>query len=292
MAALSFQARQAAQTARVPVTAKECVNDVVTAMHAAGVHPAEHITAQLLRSGEKIVRFRCEGDKSGRKNGWARFSSNPIPYAAFGNWRLGLSEMWTAKGGIAGLSLAEREALDREIELNKARKQKKTEAAATRAQFDLSAAKAASPDHPYLARKNIGAEKLYQSGNQLIVPIFDIDGKLASLQFISSDGSKKFLPGGKIGGNFWMCGQPGAEISIGEGVATMAAVRRATGFAVIAAMNAGNLLPVAKLIRQRRPKIRIVMCADDDAIGIAEAEKAAKAVGGTVVRPFQSEARA
>lgn len=150
----------------------------------------------------------------------------------------------------------------------------------------------ASPDHPYLARKNIGAEKLRQRGNEIIVPIFDIDGKLASLQFISNDGGKRFLPGGKIGGNFWLCGRPGAEICIGEGMATMAAVRRVTRLAVVAAMNAGNLAPVAKQIRARRPQIRIIMCADDDEVGIAEAEKAAKAVGGEVVRPIQSEARA
>lgn len=292
MAALSFIARPEAQYTRAQSTASDSVNDVLSAMHAAGIYPVEPIGAQLIQSGDKVFRFRCQGDKSGRKNGWAVFKHGPSPFAEFGNWRLGIREIWTAKGGLSELSPSEREAVEREIALSNARREKKIEAAALAARNQFSAASEAAPDHPYLSRKNIGTEKLRQIGNQIVVPIFDIDGKLASLQFITSDGGKRFLPGGKISGNFWLCGRPDAEICIGEGMATMAAVRRATGLAVIAAMNAGNLVPVAKQIRARRPQIRIIICADDDEIGIAEAEKAAKAVGGKVVCPIQSEARA
>lgn len=292
MAALSFIAHPEAQRTRAQPSAASCVDDVLSAMNSAGIYPVEPIGAQLLQSGDKVFRFRCQGDKSGRKNGWAVFKHGPSPFAEFGNWRLGIREIWTAKGGLSELSPSEREAIEREIALSNARREKKIEAAALTARDQFASAHDASPDHPYLARKNIRAEKLRQHGNQVIVPIFDIDGKLASLQFISNDGGKRFLPGGKISGNFWLCGRPDSEICIGEGMATMAAVRRATGLAVVAALSANNLVPVAKLIRARRPQIRIIICADDDAEGIANAEKAANAVGGKVVRPLQSEARA
>ena len=72
----------------------------------------------------------------------------------------------------------------------------------------------------------------------------------------------------------------------------MAAVRRATGFAVVAAMNAANMTPVAIQIRQRRPDIRIIICADDDETGVREAEKAAKAVKGVIVMPPLAEVAA
>lgn len=292
MVALPFTARPAAHTYRTRPSASECVGDVIAAMHAVGVYPIENISSALLHSGDKPIRFRCEGDKPGRKNGWARFSIDPLPFAAFGNWRRGVREYWTARGGISELSAAEREAIDREIAEREMREQEKHAIAAQKARAQLSGASSASSDHPYLLRKRIGGEKLFQIGNELIVPIFDIDGRIASTQTISANGEKRFLTGGKTGGNFWLCGRPGAEICIGEGMATMAAVRRATGFAVVAAMNAGNIEPVAKQIRARRQHISIIICADDDEIGIAKAEKAAKAVGGIVVRPIQSEARA
>ena len=292
MAALPFVAPVSAHPYRARPSASECVGDVIAAMHAVGVHPIENISSRLLQSGDKPIRFRCEGDKPGRKNGWAYFSSDPLPFAAFGNWRRGVREYWTARGGVSELSAAEREAIEREIAEREIRDQKKHVLAAQKANDRLAEASPASSDHPYLQRKRISGEKLFQIGDELIVPISDIDGRIASTQTISATGEKRFLTGGKTGGNFWLCGRPGAEICIGEGMATMAAVRRATGFAVIAAMNANNLVPVAKQIRARRPHISIIICADDDEIGIAEAEKAAKAVGGKVVHPLQSEGHA
>ncbi len=292
MAALPFTARPAAHTYRARPSASECVGDAIAAMHAVGVYPIENISSRLLQSGDKPIRFRCEGDKPGRKNGWAYFSSNPLPFAAFGNWRRGVREFWTARGGISELSAAEREVIEREIAERERREQKKHVLAAQKAIERLAEASPASSDHPYLQRKKISGEKLFQIGDELIVPIFDIDGRVASAQTILPNGEKRFLTGGKTGGNFWMCGRPGAEICIGEGMATMAAVRRVTHCAVIAAMNANNLVPVAKQIRARRPQIRIIICADDDEIGIAEAEKAAKAVGGKIMLPIQREARA
>ncbi len=58
----------------------------------------------------------------------------------------------------------------------------------------LSKAQPASPDHPYLVRKRIKSHGLLQIGDNLIVPMRDINGDIISVQRISPDGRKKFHP--------------------------------------------------------------------------------------------------
>lgn len=70
----------------------------------------------------------------------------------------------------------------------------------------------------------------------------------------------------------------------------MAAVRKATGYAVVAALSAKNLEPVARAIRLRWPDLDIIICGDDDSartpnIGREAAYAAAVAVGGRVALP-------
>lgn len=91
-------------------------------------------------------------------------------------------------------------------------------------------------------------------------------------------------------------GDPDGLVCIGEGVGTMAAVRRATGHAIVAAFSAKNLAPVARAIASRWAGCDLVICADDDAhlvdhptikrnIGLEAAHAAALAVGGRVAVP-------
>src|SRR5262249_1819426 len=56
------------------------------------------------------------------------------------------------------------------------------------------------------------------------------------------------------------------------------------------AFNAGNLLPVAKGLREKRPDLQIVICADDDYLtpgnpGITKAREAAEAIGAKLAIP-------
>ncbi|MCU2314845.1 toprim domain-containing protein, partial [Enterobacter hormaechei subsp. steigerwaltii] len=66
---------------------------------------------------------------------------------------------------------------------------------------------------------------------------------------------------------------------------------------IIAAIDAGNLLPVAQVMRQRYPDAQIIIAADNDIkpgepnTGKSAAEKTAKAVSGWVALP-QSEEKA
>ena len=49
--------------------------------------------------------------------------------------------------------------------------------------------------HPYLLSKRVASHSLREHKGKLIIPIMDETGKLWSLQMISQDGSKRFLPG-------------------------------------------------------------------------------------------------
>ena len=131
---------------------------------------------------------------------------------------------------------------------------------------------------------------LREHGAALLIPMHDAAGRLWSLQSIFPDGSKRFARGGRCDGMMWGRGDPGAAIAIGEGAATMAAVRAATGLCSFAAFSSGNLAAVARAVRSRWPAACLILCADYDAgrvpnIGVEVANAAARAVGGLVARP-------
>jgi len=82
--------------------------------------------------------------------------------------------------------------------------------AAIEAQDQFNAAQPADLNHPYLIAK--GIQQLHgdirQKGDTLIVPV-RINGEITTLQFISPDGSKRFLKGGAIiGGGCVLPGEP------------------------------------------------------------------------------------
>ncbi|MGM0583957.1 MAG: toprim domain-containing protein [Pseudomonadota bacterium] len=153
----------------------------------------------------------------------------------------------------------------------------------------------AAADHPYLRRKGVGPHDLRCDGGSLIVPLRDLDGRLQTLEFIRADGGKRYLKGGAKRGGFCTIGGPLAAdqpILICEGWATGASLQEATGAAVVAAMDAGNLGPVAEAIRSRFPDAEITLVADNDAEdgrrdnpGLAAARKAAQTIDGRLAVP-------
>lgn len=185
------------------------------------------------------------------------------------------------------------------------------EAAAVEAARIWQAAKPAPADHAYLVRKGIkgGALRLYRGDlrigaaacdGALVVPVRDLPGKLWTLEFILGDGQKRYLPNGRKSGCFSlvgdMAGDPASALLIAEGYATAATLAEVTGHAVAVAFDAGNLLAVAKSLRELHPKTRIVLCADDDYRtkgnpGVTKARAAASAVSGFVAVPDFGDGR-
>lgn len=186
------------------------------------------------------------------------------------------------------LTGAEREAI-RWAEADRERKRWERQVqAAHNARQRLAQAIPADPAHPYLSRKRIAPERLSQAGNKLLVPMGDAEGYLWNVQSIDQDGNKRFQAGGRIKGTFWWAGEATDRLVIGEGVATVAAVRRATGLPVIAAMTAGNLPDVAAAVRAMRPDLELIIAADDDKAGIEAAGIASQRTGALIALPGES----
>ncbi|MCO5118770.1 MAG: DUF927 domain-containing protein [Burkholderiaceae bacterium] len=196
-----------------------------------------------------------------------------------------------------GPSAAEREAQ------RQARAERQTQAEAERASAQAVAAKKAaaiwaqaepaSADHPYLVRKGIGAHGARQSKGRLVLPMTDPAGNVHSLQFISADGSKKYLADGAIKAHFFLIGPAlpaSLPLCIAEGFATAATIHEATGYPVAVAFDAGNLRPVALALAGELAGRPMIVCGDDDDRtkgnpGRTKAIEAARAVGALVALP-------
>jgi putative DNA primase/helicase len=144
--------------------------------------------------------------------------------------------------------------------------------------------------NPYLVKKGVQAYGVRLLGASLAIPLRDAAGRLHSLQFILPDGRKRFLTGGRKQGCYFAIGQPGGVLCICEGYATAASIYEATDYAVACAFDCSNLLPVARALRGKFPRLRLIVCADNDREtpgnpGVRLAEAAARAVRGFLAAP-------
>lgn len=243
-----------------------------------------------------LVRFHVEGDRRGSRNGWAVLFDDAAGVAAsFGHWKSGASGTW--RMGRGRLTEAERarlhEATAKVMRQHEAERARAAERAAARAVKLWSQAVQPDPLHPYLVKKKTKAHGIRQLNDKLVVPLRDADGKVWSLEFIAPDGAKRFLAGGRKRGCYFGMGSVDparGELCIAEGFATAASIHEATGKAVAVAFDAGNLEPVARMLRAKFPGAVITICADNDAgtpgnPGLTKGITAARAVGGYVAMP-------
>lgn len=283
------------------------VLEFLDAMRDAGIRPIEPI-ADRLASGHP-VRFRADGDKPGRLNGWALLHLDGIPAGVFRHYRLGVRAVWRAGTDQAAMTPAERSAIAAQARAIEAQRRAETlarqEAAAVRACDLWRSAGRANPAHGYLARKGFPPFGIRQHGEALLVPMFDAAFRLWNVQRIWPDParSKLFLKDGRTSGLFWphgafaLDGKPTTgPLVIGEGYSTMAAIHHATGHGVIAAMSWHNLESVAFSMQTLFPGRTIIIAADDDThldenVGLCAAQRAAAAIGGHLATPRPIEGR-
>ncbi len=270
-------------------------NTIQDAMASAGLRP--HKPIDLPATG-KIVRFRLEGDKSGSRNGWAVLHAGVVLSGAFGSWKTGESHTWH-EATSKPLTQAERQELRRQLQATQAARAEEQVAvhasARQRAEKLWSTARPATNAHAYLQRKAVHAYGIRQLRDMLLIPARDVHGALHTLQFITGDGTKRFLTGGRIVGCYFAIGKPRDMLLLAEGLATASTLHQATGAAVAVCFNCGNLLPVAKALRSKFPKLRLIVCADNDSHtpgnpGVTHARAAAKAVGGFLAVPMFKDA--
>lgn len=237
----------------------------------------------------KFIRFQTNGKRSD-KAGWARLFSDGEG-GIIGDWRTGIDYVWQMKRDRQ-FTPEEKRAWLAKIEQQRLEAQAQREREEDEAAIKAKAIWEKAPpveSHPYLAKKGIKAHGLRLQTQEpykgsLIVPVYDVDKGIRSLQFISPEGEKFFLSGGRVhGGYFALKGDVPACIC--EGFATAASVHEATGRAVAIAFNAGNLLSAAQALRAKRPGVTFVLCADNDVgsdvnTGVKAATEAARAIGG------------
>lgn len=234
------------------------------------------------------------GDKPGALNGWYVLFLDGIASGVFGSWKdSGTWHNWSSRKPSDHL---EADLIRQRIEHAKSQReadQVRRQAAATGYASRLwSDARPACEDHPYLAAKHVGAYRLRQLGDVLLVPLY-VNGALCNLQRITADGTKRFLSGGRVRGAYSPIGALGPELPlyVCEGWATGATIHAQTGAAVACAMNAGNLKPVAQALRSRHGSaLQIVIAGDDDRQtvgnpGRTAATAAAIAIGADVAFP-------
>jgi len=125
----------------------------------------------------------------------------------------------------------------------------------------------------YLVRKAVAAHGTRSlPDGTLLVPMRDAAGELQNLQRIASKKpanggpDKRFLPGGRKSGLWHVLGalDGAVVVLIGEGYGTCASLHEATSRPVVVAFDAGNLVHVAKALRELHPALPLLLCGDDD----------------------------
>lgn len=247
---------------------------LINAIASAGIDPPEHIEFDTNR----IVRY------GRKKNSWYIAYSDGVPAGQFGDWRLGLQSNWRADVGRE-LSAAEEMALARRwAESKKAREAeeaKRHEVTSDTVDTIWSNGAHADASHPYLVKKGVQPHGVRITGDgRLMVPLFS-DGELASLQYITADGDKRFHTGGKVAGCCYSVGEPTATVYVAEGFATAATVHEVTQCQCVVAFNASNIPAVVSALRSIAKSIVVVADNDEHGVGKRYADQS----GARVVMP-------
>jgi phage/plasmid primase-like uncharacterized protein len=190
-------------------------------------------------------------------------------------------------GEVPSLTPEDRAALAREREMAEQRRLAAEAAAVLEAKKRWESATPINGEgHPYLTRKNVAPFGARREGQSLLIPIYNADGDLQSVQAIPAEpGEKKlFHAGASVRGGRLLLGDPGnGPLCICEGFATGASIHAATKLPVLVAFSKGNIATVAKDVRAANAGQRIILAADED--GIALAKDIAAKIGADFVSP-------
>ncbi len=197
-----------------------------------------------------------------------------VVVGSFGNHKG--QERWRVEVDWKGIGEEEREALAqrRQAQADADRAQRELEAArAAMTAADLWASASRTGASEYLKRKGVDAEACrYLPDGSIVIPLLRYDQPreqaLKATQRIWPDGTKRFSKGFQKPGVCLRLGLvvAGEPLLLCEGYATGLSLRMAVQrrLPVFVALDAGNLQPVAELLRQQYPESRILVCADDD----------------------------
>ena len=315
-------------TGQTGMPAYAAIDEFRAAMIADGFSPPDIIVPN------ERYRFPAPGKDRKNRNGWCKLF-NDMNGGVYGDWsNPDFKGHWQVHKEKKEYTKAEKQAYFKKCEAErkalKEAEQRQHEKAASRAMAILNAAKLDAAQHPYAIRKRLDLGPLIRRGEWpqrakasknkpawpdytdcLLVPLYGEDGKIWSIEAINGEGEKEFLAGGDSTAKFHPFGKfRGAHhIGVGEGISTVKAVADSKGIPCVAAMSAGQLLAVARIVRKlAAPGAVITIIADDDQKpypaepteddlpacdirnpGMSFAIAAAQAVGGFVAVPNMSK---
>ncbi|MBO8263812.1 DUF927 domain-containing protein [Proteus mirabilis] len=147
----------------------------------------------------------------------------------------------------------------------------------------------------YLKAKGLhGFEMDLLQDGSLIIPLLDAGGVITGAQTIKPNGDKRLLSDSAKSGSYYPINETVnvSTVIITEGLATALTCHLIQPEAhTVAAIDAGNLIHVAKVMQVKYPESKIIIAGDNDIkpgqdnTGKLAAEKAAKAVNGVAVLP-------
>lgn len=261
-------------------TIAENFDDVIGQLRSLG------LIVETLEFG-RLVRCKVEGDRE--KRGWYSLhevlftEAGPLQgkvgiFGAYGVWRGNENNAQKIQFKKSNLSIAQLESIRQRMAEDKkradAQRKRETERAAIRAQVMWDKL-SPTGDCEYLARKQVkGYGVRFTANGTMAVPMLDERGRIHGLQFIGpavkkkyKDRDKEFWPKGHAKkGMFFSIASPDWIVLVAEGYATGASLHEATGYPVVIAFDAGNLLPVSQALHKKYPWVRVLVCADDDSL--------------------------
>jgi len=276
---------------------KKIIEALKSEIRQSGITPPDSI-----EPGGYFNRFSDNG--SGNKDGWCVLYNNPDGTAGgmYGNWK-GVNNKYFYTPEGRQMTQVQESKLNEQIRdakiITQQKLKKKQKESAIKAQNIWDDANKADLTHRYLINKNIESYGLRQLGRTLLIPVLDRD-KICSLQYVLPDGTKKFMPGGKVKGGSFAIGNMNEDILyICEGYATAATIHKATGKPVVIAFNSGNLKKIAETYKKKHSSKTIIIASDNDIAtekktgtntGIEAARKAANAIDAKIsICPVNSD---
>lgn len=244
-----------------------------------------------LVTGGSIGRAYINVGNTRKLVGWYQlWLDQSVPFGRIGDYRVSATEptsIWKPENQkqfkMTDEHRREIKELQKKAEVKKAENYNK---AAKRAQSLWDQAQPCER-HPYLEKKKVlsyGGLRVNDQGI-LMLPMYDAQMTIVGIQYISPDGSKKFLTGSKKTGSFFILGKEvlksSRTINFAEGYATAASYHQDFSQPVIVAFDAYNLTPVAEVVFEFLNDRKFVFIADNDPesnTGEREAVKACQAI--------------
>ncbi|MBF0690497.1 DUF927 domain-containing protein [Providencia alcalifaciens] len=162
------------------------------------------------------------------------------------------------------------------------------------ARYSRTVANAKQGESEYLKAKGFDSNTVtLLTDGSLIIPLMDADGTITAAQTIKPTGEKRLLLDSAKNGSYYPINEPVnvSTVIIAEGLATAMTCQLIQPEAhTVAAIDAGNLTHVAKVMRTKYPESQIIIAGDNDSknevnTGKVKAEAAAREVSGYVSIP-------